>query len=111
MVTGSSGRRTIPSTTRWGVLDVLESGLDPCAALGGPRSHRRRFPIDFRLEDDSPPEPTRLAMSMTGPTWKILGHLGTANSIVVDLTSGEIQGAAARGLSRSWTARKVTGRN
>ena len=111
MVIGSSGRRTIPSTTLSCALDVLESGLDPCAALGGPRSHRRRFPIVSRLEGDSRPEPTRLALSVMGPTWMIPGHLGTANSIVVDLTSGEIQGAAARGRSRSWAAPKVTGRN
>ena len=34
---------------------------------------------------------------LTG-TWLIFGHMGLANSIVVDLTSSEIQGAAARGV-------------
>ena len=47
---------------------------------------------------------------LTG-TWRIFGHMGMANLIVVDLTSSEIQGEAARGRSTSWTARKVTGRN
>ncbi len=64
---------------------------------GGAAESYRRFPIVFRREGDSRPEPTRLGLSVMGPTWIIPDYLGTANSIVVDLTSSEIRGATARG--------------
>ena len=91
VVTGSSGRGTIPSTTLWRVLDGLKSGWSPGSAQVRRSTGRGvipHIPIGFRLEGDSRPEPTRLALSVMGPTWMIPGHLGTANAIVVDLTFG-----------------------
>ena len=44
VVTGSPGGRTIPNTTLWVVLNVLEFGLDPRAAVDAPRTHHQWFP-------------------------------------------------------------------
>src|SRR4051794_41282384 len=50
LVTGSPGGRTIPNTTLWVVLNVLEFRLDPRAAVEAPRTHHQWFPDELRLE-------------------------------------------------------------
>ena len=50
VVTGSPGGRTIPNTTLWVVLNLLEFGLDPRAAVDAPRTHHQWFPDVLTLE-------------------------------------------------------------
>lgn len=94
LVTGSPGGRTIPNTTLWMVLNVLEFGLDPRAAVEAPRTHHQWFPDTLLLEGDSWPEGTRSALSAAGHHWRHVDRLGNANSIVVDLPSGRRHGLA-----------------
>ena len=53
LVTGSPGGRTIPNTTLWVVLNVLEFGLTPREAVDAPRTHHPWFPDVLNLEGQS----------------------------------------------------------
>ena len=96
LVTGSPGGRTIPNTTLWVVLNVLEFGLEPRAAVDAPRTHHQWFPDILLLEGDSWPAATRSALSAMGHTWRRIDRQGNANSIVVDPSTGRIHGLADR---------------
>jgi gamma-glutamyltranspeptidase/glutathione hydrolase len=96
LVTGSPGGRTIPNTTLWVVLNVLEFGLDPRAAVDAPRTHHQWFPDILLLEEDPWPESTRPALSSMGYHLRSIGRMGNANTIVVDPSSGRIHGIADR---------------
>jgi gamma-glutamyltranspeptidase/glutathione hydrolase len=94
LVTGSPGGRTIPNTTLWVVLNVLEFGLDPRAAVDAPRTHHPWFPDVLTLEGPSSrwPEPTRAALRALGHATQVGGIQGDAHSIVVDPATGTIHG-------------------
>jgi gamma-glutamyltranspeptidase/glutathione hydrolase len=94
LVTGSPGGRTIPNTTLWVVLNVLEFGLEPCAAVDAARTHHQWFPDVLLLEGGSWPEATRSALSNMGHKLRSIDHQGNANTIVVNLSSGQIHGIA-----------------
>jgi gamma-glutamyltranspeptidase/glutathione hydrolase len=94
VVTGSPGGRTIPNTTLWVLLNVLEFGLEPRAAVDAPRTHHQWFPDVLLLEGDSWPEPTRAALRQMGHTVGSERHQGTANTIVVDPLARRIHGVA-----------------
>jgi gamma-glutamyltranspeptidase/glutathione hydrolase len=96
MVTGSSGGRTIPNTTLWVVLNVLEFGLQPRAAVAAPRTHHQWFPDVLLLEGGTWPEATCSGLSARGHRWRSIAHLGNANTIVVDRSTGRIHGIADR---------------
>ena len=66
MVTGSPGGRTIPNTTLWVMLDVLEFGLDPRAAVDAPRTHHQWFPDVLLLEGESWTETVRAELAAMG---------------------------------------------
>jgi gamma-glutamyltranspeptidase/glutathione hydrolase len=93
LVTGSPGGRTIPNTTLWVVLNVLEFGLDPQAAVDAPRTHHQWFPDVLTLEGKTWPEGTREALGEMGHRVRTVGHQGDANSIVVDPADGRLYGA------------------
>jgi gamma-glutamyltranspeptidase/glutathione hydrolase len=97
LVTGSPGGRTIPSTTLWVVLNVLEFGLDPRPAIDAPRTHHPWFPDVLTLEGplSSWPETSRRELADLGHTVRVGGIQGDAHSIVVD-RSGTIHGVADR---------------
>ena len=65
VVTGSPGGRTIPNTTLWVVLNLLEFGLDPRAAVDAPRTHHQWFPDILTLEGRDWPRPR----SRPWPPW------------------------------------------
>jgi len=98
LVTGSPGGRTIPNTTLWVVLNVLEFNLDPRAAVDAPRTHHPWFPDILTLEGPAVnwTGETRTALGQLGHSIQIGGIQGDAHSIVVDLTSGTIHGVADR---------------
>ncbi|MBX6314951.1 MAG: gamma-glutamyltransferase [Isosphaeraceae bacterium] len=96
LVTGSPGGRTIPSTTLWVVLNVLEFGLAPRAAVDAPRTHHPWFPDVLNLEGSSWPEPTRAALRAKGHTLGTIAVQGDAHTIVVDLETGRRFGVADR---------------
>lgn len=91
VVTGSPGGRTIPNTTLWVLLNVLEFGLEPKAAVEAPRTHHQWFPDVLNLEGRSWPESTRDALKARGHTLRILPVQGDAHTIIVD-EAGVIHG-------------------
>src|SRR5262249_20599078 len=88
LVTGSPGGRTIPNTTLWVVLNMLEFGLAPRAAIDAPRTHHQWFPDVLLLEGGSWPESTRSGLTQMGHKWRPIDRQGIANSIVVDPSTG-----------------------
>lgn len=95
LVTGSPGGRTIPNTTLWVILNVLEFGLPPREAVDGPRTHHQWFPDVLSLEGSSWDAATRDALTEMGHKLKVGGIQGDAHSIVVD-PDGTIHGIADR---------------
>ena len=96
IVTGSPGGRTIPNTTLWVILGVLEFGLDPRAAVDAPRTHHQWFPDVLLLEGESWTETVRAELAAMGHHWRSIDRLGIANTIVVDPSTGQIHGIADR---------------
>ena len=94
LVTGSPGGRTIPNTTLWVVLNVLEFGLDAQAAVAAPRTHHQWFPDVLSLEGKDWPEETLKALTDMGHALRTGGRQGNANSILVDPATGLRHGAA-----------------
>jgi gamma-glutamyltranspeptidase/glutathione hydrolase len=94
VVTGSPGGRTIPNTTLWVLLDLLEFGLDPRAAVDAPRTHHQWFPDVLVLEGRSWPKATQDALGALGHKLKFANHQGIANTIVVDLAGQKLFGIA-----------------
>jgi gamma-glutamyltranspeptidase / glutathione hydrolase len=92
IVTGSPGGRTIPNTTLWVVLNLIEFGLDPHAAVAAPRTHHQWFPDVLNLEGRDWPRPTLDALAGLGHHVRTVEHQGNANTIVVDPASEERPG-------------------
>jgi gamma-glutamyltranspeptidase/glutathione hydrolase len=84
LVAGSPGGRTIPNTTLWVVLNVLEFGLDPRAAVAAPRTHHQWFPDVLNLEGRDWPDEALKDLSARGHAWRPVGRQGVANTVVVD---------------------------
>jgi gamma-glutamyltranspeptidase / glutathione hydrolase len=84
VVTGSPGGRTIPNTALWVVLNLVEFGLDPQAAVGAPRTHHQWFPDVLNLEGTDWPQATRDALAGLGHRLRTVQHQGNANTIVVE---------------------------
>jgi gamma-glutamyltranspeptidase/glutathione hydrolase len=106
LVTGSPGGRTIPNTTLWVLLNVLEFGLDPRAAIDAPRTHHAWFPDVLTLEGPASnwPESTREPLQEQGHKIQVGGLQGDAHSIIIEPTTGLIHGVADH---RRDTARAV----
>ena len=94
VVTGSPGGRTIPNTTLWVVLDILEFGLDPRAAVDAPRTHHQWFPDRIVLEGDAWPADVRESLEKKGHRLGGVKTQGDAHTIVVDPTTGRRHGVA-----------------
>ncbi len=84
VVTGSPGGRTIPNTTLWVVLNLVEFGLDPQAAVAAPRTHHQWFPDVLNLEGSDWPKATFEALAGLGHRVRTIQHQGNANTIVVE---------------------------
>jgi gamma-glutamyltranspeptidase/glutathione hydrolase len=100
LVTGSPGGRTIPNTTLWVVLNVVEFGLGPREAVDAPRTHHQWFPDVLVLEGRSWADATRASLASMGHKLGTAEHQGDANTIVVD-PDGHLHGIADRRRSTS----------
>ncbi len=103
LVTGSPGGRTIPNTTLWVILNVLEFGMSPREAVDAPRTHHPWFPDVLNMEGTAWDPATRTALEAMGYKLRVGGIQGDAHSIVVD-PDGTIHGVADR---RRKTSRAV----
>jgi gamma-glutamyltranspeptidase / glutathione hydrolase len=93
VVTGSPGGRTIPNTTLWIVLNLVEFGLGPKEAVVAPRTHHQWFPDELTLEGRSWAESTRIGLIAVGHKVGTIERQGNANTIVVD-PDGRLHGIA-----------------
>jgi gamma-glutamyltranspeptidase / glutathione hydrolase len=84
VVTGSPGGRTIPNTALWVVLNLVEFGLDPQAAVAAPRTHHQWLPDVLSLEGRNWPKATLDALAGLGHRVRTVEHQGNANTIVVE---------------------------
>jgi gamma-glutamyltranspeptidase/glutathione hydrolase len=94
LVTGSPGGRTIPNTTLWVVLNVLEFGLEPKAAVAAPRTHHQWFPDVLVLEARTWDAATIAALEAMGHQVKHVPIQGDAHTIIVDPETGKRHGVA-----------------
>jgi gamma-glutamyltranspeptidase/glutathione hydrolase len=94
LVTGSPGGRTIPNTTLWVILNVLEFGLSVEEAVAAPRTHHQWFPDVLRVERRFNDESALEALRAMGHRIERAPVQGDANSIAVDLEQHAIRGAA-----------------
>ncbi|MFO0954066.1 MAG: gamma-glutamyltransferase family protein [Isosphaeraceae bacterium] len=97
LVTGSPGGRTIPNTVLWVVLNSLEFGLDPRAAVDAPRTHHAWFPDAITLEGDARrwDRAALEGLRAKGHRLQFVDIQGDANSIAVT-PDGLIHGVADR---------------
>jgi gamma-glutamyltranspeptidase/glutathione hydrolase len=96
LVTGSPGGRTIPNTTLWVVLNVLEFGMTPREAVDAPRTHHQWFPDRLVLEGSTWDDATKTALKAKGHEIGATRFQGDAHTIVVDPISGKRIGVADR---------------
>ncbi|MFI5457124.1 MAG: gamma-glutamyltransferase [Isosphaerales bacterium] len=94
VVTGSPGGRTIPNTTLWVLLNLLEFGMGPRQAVDAPRTHHQWFPDVLVLEGRSWSDATRKSLRARGHKLKEVNHQGDANTIVVDPQGRSLHGIA-----------------
>ena len=92
LVTGSPGGRTIPNTTLWVILNVLEFGMSPRQAVDAPRTHHAWFPDVLKLEGESWDAATLADLKARGHAVRVGGTQGDAHTIVVDPATGTIHG-------------------
>ena len=93
LVTGSPGGRTIPNTTLWVVLNVIEFGMTGREAVDAPRTHHAWFPDVLSLEGSTWSSTTREELERAGHKLKVGGIQGDAHTIAVD-PDGTIHGVA-----------------
>ncbi len=84
LVTGSPGGRTIPNTTLWVILNVIEFELQPRASVDAARTHHQWFPDILKLEGKKWEVATVERLRQMGHVVKVGGIQGDAHSIVVD---------------------------
>ena len=94
VVTGSPGGRTIPNTTLWVILNVIEFGLAPREAVAAARTHHGWFPDVLALEGDRWSASTLADLRSRGHRLRVGGIQGDAHTIVVDGESGVIHAVA-----------------
>jgi gamma-glutamyltranspeptidase/glutathione hydrolase len=97
LITGSPGGRTIINTVLGMMVNVLDFGMDPRAAVDAPRLHHQWFPDRVQVEPLFAREHPELLKQL-----EAMGHTvhvskdeqGDAHSIFIDPTTGELTGVA-----------------
>ncbi|HIA99177.1 MAG TPA: gamma-glutamyltransferase, partial [Gemmatimonadetes bacterium] len=92
-VIGSPGGRTIINTTLQLILNLVEFGMDIQEAVAAPRIHHQWLPDRIRVESDGILAEVQSQLEQMGHIVQVGGRQGSANSIGVDLTTGERIGA------------------
>lgn len=110
MVSGSPGGPRIISTTLLTILNVVDFGMDPQAAVAAPRYHHQWDPNKLRLEPDFPPEVAE-ALEARGHTVEQSGRTwSAAEVIVIDPETGlHLGGADPRTDGAAIGVRKMRG--
>ena len=94
MVSGSPGGPRIISTTLLTILNVIDWGMDPQAAVAAPRYHHQWDPDKLRMEPETPAEVVE-ALEARGHVVERSGrHWSAAEAIVVSPDTGIHLGGA-----------------
>ena len=94
MVTGSPGGPRIISTTLLTILDVVDWGMDPQAAVAAPRYHHQWEPDRLRLEPEIPDDVVRALEVRGHVVERSSRHWSAAEVIVYDAERGVFLGGA-----------------
>jgi len=94
MVTGSPGGPRIISTTLLTILNVVDWGMDPQAAVAAPRFHHQWDPNQLRVEPETSPDVVQALEARGHVVEPSPRHWSAAEVIVVDPESGKHLGGA-----------------
>jgi len=92
-VIGTPGGRTIINTTLQLILNMVDFGMSITEAVAAPRIHHQWLPDRIRVESNGISAQIQSQLEQMGHIVQVGGRQGSANSIGVDLTTGERIGA------------------
>ena len=92
-VIGTPGGRTIINTTLQLILNMVDFGMSITDAVAAPRIHHQWLPDRIRVESNGISAQIQSQLEQMGHIVQVGGRQGSANSIGVDLTTGERIGA------------------
>ena len=92
-VIGTPGGRTIINTTLQLILNMVDFGMSITDAVAAPRIHHQWLPDRIRVESNGISAQMQSQLEQMGHIVQVGGRQGSANSIGVDLTTGERIGA------------------
>lgn len=92
-VIGSPGGRTIINTVLQVALNVMDFHMSPQDAVSAKRMHHQWLPNRISLEKDAVPESTIAALEAMGHVVRMGGVQGSAQSVMIDGTTGHRIGA------------------
>jgi gamma-glutamyltranspeptidase/glutathione hydrolase len=93
-VLGSPGGRTIINTVLGLVLNHVDHGMSPSAAVEAPRSHHQWLPDILRVEEGGLTDAARARLEAMGHEVRVRGRQGLAHTIWIDPSTGERVGVA-----------------
>lgn len=93
MVTGSPGGSRIITTVLQLIMNVVDHGMNVAEATVAPRIHHQWLPEVLRVEEGISPD-TVAALEAKGHVVKVMGTMGSGQSIVVDEQDGLLLGGA-----------------
>jgi len=92
-VIGTPGGRTIINTTLQLILNMVDFRMSITEAVAAPRIHQQWLPDRIRIESNGISAQLQSQLEQMGHIVQVGGRQGSANSIGVDLTTGERIGA------------------
>ena len=92
-VIGTPGGRTIINTTLQLILNMVDFRMSITEAVAAPRIHHQWLPDRIRIESNGISAQLQSQLGQMGHIIQVGGRQGSANSIGVDLTTGERIGA------------------
>jgi gamma-glutamyltranspeptidase/glutathione hydrolase len=92
-VIGTPGGRTIINTTLQLILNMVDFGMSITGAVAAPRVHHQWLPDLIRIESDGVSAEVQSQLEQMGHIIQLRGRQGSANSIGIDLNTGERIGA------------------
>ena len=92
-VIGTPGGRTIINTTLQLILNMVDFGMSITEAVAATRIHHQWLPDRIRVESNGISAQIQSQLEKMGHIVQVGGRQGSANSIGVDLTTGERIGA------------------
>lgn len=95
-VVGSPGGRTIINTVLHLVLNLAEFGMAPDSVVAAPRSHHQWLPDRISIEGSLDDTAVVAALQQMGHDVRVGGVQGSAQSVFVDLQTGEKIGVPDR---------------